>query len=170
MRSAKARRLARGRRVATELGWPRSDQGLLGALSALMNPFAEYEVPEVKDCGSRVRWPGSWRLAAWPWFSSIRRSTAYPLDYGAHRPGRRHPDWESRRRQEPRQRGPGEAAGRGAGLDKIRRCSPLHQSALLGRSGGLSSSQGGSLSRWRDSSTQSFRRQRPWTGGRKGET
>lgn len=44
MKSANAPTLVRGKQVATALGWQRRHQGLLGATSGLLDPFAGFKL------------------------------------------------------------------------------------------------------------------------------
>ncbi len=46
MKSANVPPLARGKQVATALGWQRRHQGLLGAASGLLDPFAGFKLPK----------------------------------------------------------------------------------------------------------------------------
>jgi hypothetical protein len=45
MKTADAQALARGRRVAAQLGWPRHYQGFFGATAGLLDPFAGFKRP-----------------------------------------------------------------------------------------------------------------------------
>jgi hypothetical protein len=45
MKTADVQALIRGKRVASQLGWPRQYQGLFGATSGLLEPFASFKMP-----------------------------------------------------------------------------------------------------------------------------
>lgn len=46
MKSATSPTLVRGKRIASQLGWQRRHQGLLGATSGLLEPFAGFKLPK----------------------------------------------------------------------------------------------------------------------------